>query len=115
MEYALIFGLAIPIMLPILAIVLAVQCAVFHFAKEHLLLRIIHDHRPPLQYLWFSIFLGYSLLAWLFVDSGMHGAGLAVFGPPTSVLYMLLYDQVKPSRRGARPSTAEDRTFVEVA
>ena len=95
LEYALVFGLAIPVKLPVLVIVLAVQCAVFHFAKEHLLLRIIHDHRPPLQYLWFSIFMGYLLLAWFFVDNSLHGVWLAVFGPPTLLLCMLLYDQVK--------------------
>jgi hypothetical protein len=95
MEYALVFGLAVPPILPMLVIVLAVQCAVFHFAKEHLNLTIVHDHRPPLQYLWFSVFLGYLLLAWFFVDNDLHGAGLAICGPPTLVLYMLMYDQVK--------------------
>jgi hypothetical protein len=95
MEYALVFGLAVPPLLPMLVIVLAVQCAVFHFAKEHLNLTIVHDHRPPLQYLWFSVFLGYLLLVWFFVDNDLHGAGLAICGPPTLVLYMLIYDQVK--------------------
>ena len=61
MEYALVFGLAVPVMLPMLVIVLAVQCAVLHFAKEHFLLRVIHNHRPPLSYLWFSAVLGYAL------------------------------------------------------
>jgi hypothetical protein len=51
MEYAVVFGLAIPPMLRMLVIVLAVQCAVLHFAKEQLNLLIVNDHRPPLQYL----------------------------------------------------------------
>ena len=107
MEYALVFGLAIPVMLPMLVIVLAVQCAVLHFAKEHFLLRVIHNHRPPLNYLWFSAVLGYALLAWFFVDNDLHGTRLAVFGPPTLVLYMALYDQVKSSARAAQPIAAE--------
>jgi hypothetical protein len=107
MEYALVFGLAIPAILPMLVIVLAFQCAVLHFAKEHLLLRIIHNHRPPLNYLWFSLVLGYALLAWFFVDNDLHGTGLAVGGPPTLLLYMLLYEQVMTSARTARPLAAE--------
>ena len=107
MEYALVFGLAIPVMLPVLVIVLAVQCAVLHFAKEHFLLRVIHNHRPPLNYLWFSAVLGYALLAWFFVDNDLHGTGLAVLGPPTLVLYMLLYEQLKTSGSSVRPPAAE--------
>jgi hypothetical protein len=106
MEYALVFGLAIPVMLPMLVIVLAVQCAVLHFAKEHFLLRVIHNHRPPLNYLWFSAVLGYALLAWFFVDNELHGTGLAVLGPPTLVLYMLLYEQLKTSASSVRPPAA---------
>jgi hypothetical protein len=107
MEYALVFGLAIPVMLPVLVIVLAVQCAVLHFAKEHLLLRIIHNHSPPLLYLWFSAVLGYALLAWFFVDNDLHGTGLAVFGPPTLVLCMLLYEHVKTSASTVRTAASE--------
>ena len=107
MEYALVFGLAIPAILPMLVIVLAFQCAVLHFAKEHFLLRIIHNHRPPLNYLWFSLVLGYALLAWFFVDNDLHGTGLAVGGPPTLMLYMLLYEQVMTSASTARPLAAE--------
>ena len=111
MEYAVVFGLVIPPMLPMLAIVLSVQCAVFHFAKEHLNLTIIHNHRPPLQYLWFSVFLGYLLLASFFVDNDMHGAALAVVGPPTLLLYMFLYSQLRSPARSAPPAAtaAEDR------
>jgi hypothetical protein len=108
MEYALIFGLAIPLVLPMLAIVLAVQCAVFHFAKKYLVLRIIHDHRPPLNYLWFSVFLGYLLMACFFVDNDMHGAGLAVGGPPSLVLAMLWYDRAKIPVEIAQPPAADD-------
>ena len=107
MEYAVVFGLAIPPILPMLVIVLAVQCAVFHFAKEHLNLAIVNDHRPPLRYLWLSVLLGYLLLAWFFVDNDLHGTRLAVFGPPTLVLYMALYDQAKSSARAAQPIAAE--------
>jgi hypothetical protein len=81
-------------MLPVLVIVLTIQCAVLHFAKEHLLLRVIHNHRPPLYYLWFSAALGYALLAFFFVDNDLHGTWLAVLGPPTLVLCMLLYELV---------------------
>ena len=95
MEYAVVFGLAIPLMLPMLAIVLAVQCAAFQFARQHLLLRITHDHRPPLQYLWFSAFLGFLLLACFFVDNNMQGAWLAIGGPPTMMLYWFLYAVLK--------------------
>ena len=107
MEYALVFGLAVPAMLPMLVIVLAVQCAVLHFAKEHLLLRIIHNHRPPLYYLWFSLVMGCALLAWFFVDNDLHGTGLAVFGPPTLVLCILLYARLKTSASSGRPPAAE--------
>ena len=111
MEYAVVFGLVIPPMLPMLAIVLSVQCAVFHFAKEHLNLTIIHNHQPPLQYLWFSVLLGYLLLASFFVDNDMHGAALAVVGPPTLLLYMFLYAQLRSPARSAPPTktAAEDR------
>ena len=91
----MVFGLAIPLMLPMLAIVLAVQCAVFQFARQHFLLRITHDHRPPLQYLWFSVFLGFLLLACFFVDNSMQGAGLAIGGPPTMMLYWFVYAKLK--------------------
>ena len=107
MEYALVFGLAIPVMLPMLVIVLAVQCAVLHFAKERFLLRVIRIHRPPLGYLWFSVCLGYALSAWFFVDNDLHGTGLAVLGPPTLVLYMLLYEQLKTPASSVRPPAPE--------
>ncbi len=104
MEYALVFGLAIPVVLPMLVIVLAVQCAVLHFAKEHFLLRVIHIHRPPLSYLWFSVCLGYALLAWFFVDNDLHGTWLAVLGPPTLVLCMLLYEQLRTPASSVPPA-----------
>ena len=107
MEYALVFGLAIPVMLPMLVIVFAVQGAVLHFAKEHFLLRVIHNRRPSLNYLWFSAILGYALLAWFFVDNELHGTGLAVLGPPTLVLYMLLHEHLKTSGGSVRPPAAE--------
>jgi hypothetical protein len=91
LEYALVFGLAIPVILPSLAVVIAVHCAVLHFAREYFCLRVIHEHRPPLHYLWFSVFLGYALVAWVFVDNDLHGWGLAVMGPPISVALALLY------------------------
>ena len=106
MEYALVFGLAIPVMLPMLVIVLAVQCAVLHFAKEHFMLRVIHSHRPPLNYLWFSAVLGYALLAWFFVDNDLDGKWLAVLGPPTLVVCMLVYEQLKTSASSVRPPAA---------
>jgi hypothetical protein len=107
MEYALVFGLAIPVMLPMLVIVFAVHCAVLHFAKEHFLLRVSRNHRPPLNYLWFSAVLGYTLLAWVFVDNDLHGTGLAVLGPPTLVVCMLLYEQLKTPASSVRPPAAE--------
>jgi hypothetical protein len=107
MEYALVFGLAIPAMLPMLVIVLAVQCAVLHFAKEHFLLRVIHIHRPPLGYLGFSVCLGYALLAWFFVDNDLHGKGLAVLGPPMLVLYVLLYEKLKRKMASWSSATAQ--------
>ena len=107
MEYALVFGLAIPVMLPLLVIVLSVQCAVLHFAKEHCLLPVIHNRRPPLSYLWFSVCLGYALMVWFFVDNDLHGTGLAVLGPPTLILYMVLYEQLKTPARSVRPPAAE--------
>ena len=112
MEYAVVFGLAIPPILPMLAIVLAVQSAVFHFSKEHLNVAVVNDHRPPLQYLWFSIFMGYLLIVWFFVDNDMHGAGLAVLGPPTLVLYMALWDQVRSSASPVPPTVIEDGTLL---
>jgi hypothetical protein len=33
MEYALVFGVAVPVMLPALVVVIGIQCAVFHHAQ----------------------------------------------------------------------------------
>jgi hypothetical protein len=97
MEYALVFGLAVPAILPILVIVVGIQCAVMQYSSEHLIVHIIHDHQPSLQYLWFSIALGCALVAWLFIDNDLHGTWLAAFGPAGCALALYLINLLTSS------------------
>jgi hypothetical protein len=98
MEYALIFGLAIPVILPVLAVVIGMQCSTFHFARHFHIVHLVNDYRPPLHYLWVSIFLGWTLVVTIFFDNDLHGKWIVVFGTPTGVSCLLLWTKLRAVR-----------------
>jgi hypothetical protein len=114
MEYALVFGLAVPVILPALAVVIGVQCATFHFARNFLVLRIVHDYRPPLHYLWFSIFLGWMLVAAIFLDNDLHGKWLVVFATPIGVsCSLLLWTKFRPCHGALLVVSSESTSLLD--
>jgi hypothetical protein len=51
-------------------------------AQEFFLLRVVHDHRPSLQYLWVSVGIGWGFCGWIFVDNDLHGKWAVLSAPP---------------------------------
>ena len=50
MDLALIFGLAVPVVLPMLCISFAGHLATFHLAREHLGMQIKYEAKPAMRY-----------------------------------------------------------------
>ena len=88
MEFGLVFGVAIPVILPAIVVVICIQCAVFHHAEEYFLLRVVHDHRPSLYYLWVSVVLGWGFAGWIFFDNDLHGKWLVLSCPPFACIFL---------------------------
>ena len=54
---------------------------VLAFAFHH---SVLASCRPPLEYLWVSLGMGYALVVWLFWAANMHGKWVVVCGAPTA-------------------------------
>ena len=87
MDLGLIFGFAIPPVLPLLYIAFAAHLAVFHLAAERLGMQTKYEAKPATHYLVLSLLMGSALNVWFFVDNRDSIAGwtLVCIGVPLSV------------------------------
>ena len=69
MELALVFGVLVPLVAPLVAIALATQLATFHLAREQFGLQVQYDACPRFDYLAVSLCLGNGLTGWFFQDN----------------------------------------------
>jgi len=84
-DYALVFGFALPVVIPMVCVVFAIQTAVLHYAVNCLGMRAIQDGQPSLRYMWVSLALGYTFVTWFFWDNQLHGKWLVCVGIPVMV------------------------------
>jgi len=89
-DYSLIFGFAVPIIIPLVCVVFAVQTAVLHYAVSYLGIQTVQDGQPSLRYMWVSLALGYGLVTWFFYENQLHGKWLVYFGIPVTVLMVII-------------------------
>ena len=87
MDLALIFGFAVPLVLPLCCISFAGNLAIFHMCKERRGLGLDHEIKPPCRYLLVSLMLGCALNMWFFIDNHDQVAGetLVMVGVPVTV------------------------------
>ena len=90
MDYAIIFGFAVPAMLPLISFVIFMQGAVMHHVVLHLGAKTDRDYRPSFKYLWFSVLMGYLFTSWLFFDGGLDGKWLVLCGIPLCVFVSII-------------------------
>jgi len=90
MDYAIVFGFAIPAMLPLISFVIFMQGAVMHHVVSHLGAKTDQDYRPSFKYLWFSVLMGYLFTSWLFFDGGLDGRWLVLCGIPVRVFVSII-------------------------
>lgn len=88
MDLALIFGFAVPLVLPLLCLAFAGHLAVFHLAREQLGMQVKYDATPPCHYLLLSLVLGCGLNMAFFMDNEdrVAGAHLVYVGIPAGAL-----------------------------
>jgi len=82
LEYLLILGLMVPLLFPLVAIALAMNCAVFHCAVEKLGLPVRETIRPCFQYLYLARGIGITFMIWFYMSNDLHGKWLVCFGMP---------------------------------
>ena len=87
MDLALIFGFAIPLLLPLLCVAFAAQLAVFHLCTTRFGMTMEYHARPACRYLAVSVLLGSGLNVWFFVDNGSQvvGEAFVVWGVPVGL------------------------------
>jgi len=87
-EYILALGFLMPLLLPLCALGLTLNTAVYHMAVEKLNLPVINAARPSsyLKYLYISRALGITLTILFYMESDLHGKLLVCIGMPLSAI-----------------------------
>ena len=85
LELVLVFGFAVPVMLPVTAAAMLLHALAFELCVQHLGSTLMHEARPPVTYLWFSLALGVGLALWMFWECGWAGRLLLSIGMPLTV------------------------------
>ena len=84
MEFAIVFGVISPLVVPLVCVALASHLAAFRFACEHQGMSVKYEARPAFAYLLVSLCLGNGLLVWFFIDnrSMIQGSLVVAIGVP---------------------------------
>eukprot|EP00658_Telonema_sp_P-2_P081305 TRINITY_DN8299_c0_g6_i1.p1 TRINITY_DN8299_c0_g6~~TRINITY_DN8299_c0_g6_i1.p1 ORF type:complete len:507 (+),score=86.56 TRINITY_DN8299_c0_g6_i1:81-1601(+) len=82
LELALVFGFAVPLLLPVTALAFWLHAIAFQVNVRHQGSSFNLEATPPVKYLWFSLLLGVALVAWMFVECGWAGRWLILVGMP---------------------------------
>ena len=83
-EYPIIFGFAVPCVIPLCGLVLAHSACAFNFASESMGLAFDNEDRPSSIYMCGAAVLGYAQAVWFFHGCGLHGLWLVIFGMPVA-------------------------------
>ena len=82
LEYCLVLGFVVPIILPLTGITFLLHLAVFHRSVENGF-TLQMDAKPSSLYLYGSFLLGCALVIWFFWENDLHGKELIAAGVPT--------------------------------
>ena len=80
------FGFCVPLLFPLAATSLALHATVFRVAVTRFGIEMTRHVRPPLQYLWLALCIGWGLVAWFFFAAQLHGRWLVLIGAPLASL-----------------------------
>jgi len=80
LEYLLMLGFMVPVLLPLVSITLAMNCAVYHCAVQTLGLPINNCGLPSLLYLYLAWGIGIFFMIWFYLSNDLHGKWLVCFG-----------------------------------
>jgi len=95
LEYCLVLGFAVPVILPLTCLTVVLHLAVFHRATQHGV-KLKMDAKPSSLYLQGSLLLGCALIMWLFLENDLHGQMLVVVGMPAMFLAAVALDKAVP-------------------
>jgi len=95
LEYCLVLGFAVPVILPLTCLTVVLHLAVFHRATQHGF-KLKMDAKPSSQYLQGSLLLGCALVMWFFLENDLHGQMLVVVGMPAMFLAAVALDKAVP-------------------
>ena len=95
LEYCLVLGFVVPLILPLTGITFLLHLAVFHRSVENGF-TLQMDAKPSSLYLCGSFLLGCALVIWFFWENDLHGKELVAAGVPTMACAALGLQMVMP-------------------
>ena len=84
LELVLVLGFTVPMLLPVAAAAMALHAIAFEINVKYQGAVLMHEARPPIRYLHFSLLLGAGLVLWMFAECGWAGRFLVFVGMPLS-------------------------------
>ena len=87
LEYPIVLGTCIPVLIPLACANLAQSALAFSFARRHLGMELSNQAQPSHVYLWVSLVLGLMFTSWFFLDCNLHGQYLVFLGTPLCAVF----------------------------
>jgi len=97
-EYCVVLGFAVPVVLPLVVIAFFSHLAVFHEVVRRGM-KLSHNSRPTTLYPRLSLLLGLGLVMWHFISNGLHGRILVAIGMPAMYVAAHVLDMLVPLHR----------------
>jgi len=85
-EHTFVLGFVAPLLIPLAAIGLALNAAIYHCGVQRLGLPVQDNAHPSLKYLYFSRAIGIAFIIWFYLDNDLHGKLLVCIGMPVCVV-----------------------------
>ena len=96
LELVLVLGFVVPVLLPVTAAAMLLHGITFEICVQHQGAVLMHEARPPTQYLFVSLLLGVGLVLWMFAECGWAGSILVYVGVPLSSMLGGLAPELLP-------------------
>eukprot|EP00658_Telonema_sp_P-2_P056832 TRINITY_DN4527_c0_g2_i5.p1 TRINITY_DN4527_c0_g2~~TRINITY_DN4527_c0_g2_i5.p1 ORF type:complete len:309 (-),score=39.16 TRINITY_DN4527_c0_g2_i5:170-1096(-) len=107
MELVLVFGFAVPVLLPITVMSFLLHAVAFQVNINSQGTTFEREDQHPVEYLWFSLLLGAGLTAWMFAECEWVGRILVLAGMPVCAVLGVLVAEVVSRMFGTEQDTAE--------
>ena len=95
LEYCVVLGFVVPVILPLTALTIVAHLAVFHYATQ-LGHKLEMDAKPSTIHLRGSAVLGYALITWFFIENDLYGQELVAVGMPVLALAAMGLERAFP-------------------